>query len=109
MNNKTNKKIQSFALAGVVAIIFVTVATVLGELYSPFKDWLKETFNHHWIGKGVIAIVIFYVLGLFNFHISDDSEDKMVSILRILYWVAFIGVLVITGFYLYEAFLVTHA
>ena len=47
MNNKKNKIISSFAIAGVVAIVFIVFATIFGELYSPFKDWLKVIFNHH--------------------------------------------------------------
>ena len=106
MQNKKNKIITSFAISAVVAIVFIATATVLGELYKPFKNWLADTFYHHWMGKGIIAIVIFYVLGLFGK--ASDNEDKMVKMLRILFWIAVIGVIVITVFYLYEYFIVAH-
>jgi len=102
MENKRNKKIHSFATAAIVAIVFITAATILGELYKPFKDWLKEVFSHHWIGKGVIAIVIFYALGFLGYFRAKDSEDNMISMLRLLFWVALVGALAITGFYFYE-------
>jgi uncharacterized membrane protein SirB2 len=101
MDNKRNKRIYSFAAAAIAAIIFVVIATILGELYKPFKDWLKETFYHHWMGKGIIMILIFYLFGFIGFRASED-EDKMISILRILFWTAIIGALAISGFYVYE-------
>jgi uncharacterized membrane protein SirB2 len=101
MDNKRNKKIYSFAGAAIIAIVFVGVATILAELYKPFKDWLAETFYHHWMGKGIIMIVIFYLLGFIGFRASGE-EDKMISMSRILFWTALIWILAITGFYLYE-------
>ncbi len=109
MENKRNKIINSFAVSAVVAIIFVVFAIIFGELYSPFKDWLKETFNHHWIGKGVIAIVIFYALGFLGYFSAKDSETTLITMLKIVFWVTLIGILTITGFFLYETFLVAHA
>ena len=85
MNNKKNKIISSFAIAGVVAIVFIVFATIFGELYSPFKDWLKVIFNHHWIGKGIISIVIFYVFGFLGYFSVKDSEDVMITILKIIF------------------------
>jgi hypothetical protein len=105
-NTKKNKWIRSFAIAAIVAIVFVTVATVLGELYKPFKNWLKETFYHHWMGKGIIAIVVFYALGFIGRAKSKDTDEALVTILRAVFWITLIGVLAITGFYLYEYFIV---
>ena len=108
MKDKRNKIINSFAAGAIVAIVFVVFATIFGELYSPFKNWLKETFNHHWIGKGIISIVIFYAIGFLGYLHTPDSEDKLIKMLKIVFWIALIGVLTIIGFFLYEAFLVTH-
>lgn len=108
MNNKKNKIINSFAIAAVVAIVFVTTATIIAELYTPFKDWLKNTFYHHWMGKGIIAIVIFYAIGFIGIIKASDSEDVVTRMLKIVFWVAVVGVLAITGFYSYEYFIVAH-
>ena len=106
MENKRNKIITSFAVAAIVAIVFVTIATIFGELYKPFKNSLKDLFSHHWIGKGVIAIVIFYALGFLGYFYAKDNEDAIITMLKIVFWIALIGVLAITGFYLYEYFIV---
>ena len=42
MKDKRNKIIRSFAISAIVAIVFVTVATIFSELYKPFKDSLKD-------------------------------------------------------------------
>ena len=105
MQNKRNKIINSFIISAIVAIIFVTVATILGELYSPFKNWLKETFYHHWMGKGIIAIIAFYLIGFLGYFKSKDSDDAVVTMLKVLFWIAVIGVVAISGFYSYEYFI----
>ncbi len=102
MKNKRNKKINSFIVSAIIAIVFITFATIFGELYKPFKDWLKETFYHHWMGKGIIAILIFYVLGFLGSFKSKDSDEALIKMLKILFWIAFVGVLAISIFYIYE-------
>lgn len=113
MENKKNKIINSFAISAVVAIVFITFATIFGELYKPFKNYLADTFSHHWIGKGVIAILIFYALGFLGYFYVKDStvpadrqDDVMITLLKIVFWIAVTGVIVISGFYLYEYFIV---
>lgn len=101
-NTKKNKWITSFAISAIIAIVFITFATIFGELYKPFKNSLKDIFSHHWIGKGVIAIVIFYALGFLGYFYTKDSEDFMVTMLKVVFWIALLGVLAITGFYIYE-------
>ena len=105
-DTKKNKCITSFAVSAIVAIVFITFATIFGELYKPFKNYLADTFSHHWIGKGVIAIVIFYLLGFLEYFKAKGDEDVMIIMLKILFWITVVGVLAISGFYLYEYFLV---
>jgi uncharacterized membrane protein len=113
MDNKKNKLITSFTVSAIVAIVFITFATIFGELYKPFKNYLADTFSHHWIGKSIIAIAIFYALGFLEYFKSKGDavpagrqEDVMIIALKILFWITVVGVLAISGFYLYEYFLV---
>lgn len=105
-DDKKNKIINSFIISAIVAIIFIPISVILGELYKPFKDWLKNIFYHHWIGKGVIAFVIFYFFGFLKYFKSKDNEDVIVKMLKVLFWITFIGTLAIISFYLYEYFIV---
>lgn len=104
-DNKKNKIINSFIASAIVAIVFITISVILGEIYKPFKDWLKNTFSHHWIGKGVIAIAIFYVFGFLGYFKSKDSEGIIVKMLKVLFWITLVGTLAIISFYLYEYFI----
>lgn len=105
-DNKKNKIINSFIASAIVVIIFIPISVILGELHKPFKDWLKNIFYHHWIGKGVIAIVIFYLLGFLGYFKIKDNEDIIVKMLKVLFWITIVGTLAIISFYLYEYFIV---
>ncbi len=106
MQNKKNKLINSFAVSAIVAIMFIVFATIFGELYKPFKDWLKEVFTHHWLGKGIISIAIFYIFGFLGYFTASGSEKVLARMLVIVFLTALIGALGITGFFLYEYFIV---
>jgi preprotein translocase subunit SecY len=72
MTEKRLKIIYSFTVSAIFTVIFIAIATVLSELYHPFKSWLAETFTHHWIGKGVLAVIVFlgmrFFYSFFYFH-----------------------------------------
>lgn len=107
--DKKSQYIYAFAISAGLAIITVAVLTIAGELHKPLKNWLAETFMHHWIGKGVISFVGFYILGYILSFIVPGNRDKVVTILFGLFWVSLLSTLAITGFYYYETFLVAHA
>lgn len=109
MRDKKLILISAFAIGAVIAIIFVTAAAIGGELYKPLKDWLAGTFSHHWIGKGIISLGIFYTLGLVLSVVMKIQEGTMIRILYLLFWITVVGILSISGFYVYEAFFAVHA
>lgn len=92
-------------MAAATSILFVTVITVLADLAPGLKDWLKVTFTHHWIGKGVIAAGLFVVVYLFlNAFLKKATAERLVPLLRLLTWLTVAGTIVILGFFVYEAF-----
>ncbi len=42
----------------------LAILVIAAELYAPFKDLLKATFGHHWIGKVVLVTLVFLAFGL---------------------------------------------
>lgn len=111
MKNDTSKinQLRSWIISAIIAILFVVTATIVGELYSPFKNWLKEMFYHHWIGKGVLSVVIFVLLGfILKMFTKENNEDAVSAALYVLFWISLISALSIIGFYLYEVFVVSH-
>lgn len=101
--------VNGLIAGGIFAVALVTVLTVVGDLYSPLKDWLKATFYHHWIGKGVLSATS-VILGALLGAIIETEEKKRLTekLLSILSTAVIIGIIVLLLFYYYEAFLVTH-
>ncbi len=107
----STKKIQyinSFALGAILAVIFIAIATIGGELHSPFKQWLKLTFFHHWIGKGVLSLIIFFAIGLFARGLMSNKQSVTHFLLVCLSWVIVLSMFSIFGFYFYEVFFAVH-
>ncbi|MFQ5837999.1 MAG: hypothetical protein ACE5HJ_04375 [Thermoplasmata archaeon] len=59
---KEKVPLWGFYAGAVAAMILVSILTVSGELNAGLKGWLKATFMHHWIGKGVLATFAFVVV-----------------------------------------------
>lgn len=110
MNAKDKKSqyMRAFAISAGLAIITIALLTIVADLYKPLKSWLALTFTHHWIGKGVISFVGFYVVGYVLSFFVSDNRDKVATVLFGLFWVSLLSALAITGFYYYETFLVIH-
>lgn len=101
-----NKKIYAFILGAIISIIFVTIITILADLYLPLKDFLKAVFAHHWIGKGILAIAIFLIAALLiNLTSYNIDDKKILKRLSTLLWISIISSLILMLFFLYEAFL----
>ena len=54
----------NFYAAGVVSSWVLTFSIIWADLFYPFKDVLKFTFTHHWIGKVILTSVVFLIFGL---------------------------------------------
>jgi hypothetical protein len=109
MNSENKVRyINAFIVSAALAVVFIAAVTIFAELYAPLKDWLKNTFTHHWVGKGVLSFAGFYVLGfLFSFTVGS-KEESTVSLLYVLTLLTVLAALSIIGFYLYETFVAVH-
>lgn len=103
--NKKIKLINSFSISASATVIFVVFITIISELVRPVKDWLTGTFSHHWIGKGILSLILFLVLGFILFWvIGTSNEEKAGRNLRVLFWIGVISFLAIFVFYIFEFF-----
>ncbi|MBI3956530.1 MAG: hypothetical protein HY340_00885 [Candidatus Kerfeldbacteria bacterium] len=107
MNPEPTKKMGAAAAsawsAG-AAVVLLVALTIIGDLYAPLKDWLKATFTHHWIGKGVLGAA-FYVVGLWLLRSRMSGSDETLRRgLWFVFWMALLGTLALAAFFLYEAF-----
>ncbi|MBI5913554.1 hypothetical protein HY839_03915 [Candidatus Azambacteria bacterium] len=101
--------IRATTYAAALAVAFVTGITVTADLYLPLKDWLKLTFSHHWVGKGVLAAAVFIVatavFSLLPVPADELKAKTLAQSTRKLVIVSLGGTLVIILFFIYEAFL----
>jgi hypothetical protein len=104
---KKENILGAFAISAILSVITVVALTVFGELYAPLKDGLKNVFTHHWVGKGVISFVGFYIVGIILAQ-TKIGRGRAVKLLSMLAWISLFGAATIIVFYFYEAFLVTH-
>jgi len=97
--------IHSFVFGAIIAVIFIAVITIASELFHPIKDWLKEIFYHHWIGKGVLAAAIFAASALTRFFQEENIDGQMLGHnIFILFWIVIAASSSIFSFYIYELF-----
>lgn len=86
------------------AIVFIAIVTVASELYAPLEAWLASVFFHHWIGKGVLAMIVFVVVSA----LSNRRETRIADIVNftaILFWLSLLSAFAIAGFFGYEVFI----
>lgn len=105
-NTWTNSLVIASAFAAMASVIWVAASTIVGELHAPFKNFLKATFTHHWIGKGVIAVACFLFFTLVGTLLARKYPSWRSSVpLWILVFISVVGFFAIGGFYFYEDFL----
>jgi len=88
--------------ATLVTTLAILVMTIGAELYPPLKAWLASTFGHHWVGKGVISIVIFVVVMALSYPILTKTPRSMASWSNRLFAVVILVTAIIIGFFMYE-------
>ncbi len=102
--DKKSKIIFSVAIGAIAAVIFIIAVTIGADLYLPLKSWLKNIFSHHWIGKSVLAVVVFLLSVVLSWPFSKRADDEKIrKILVLLNWLLIAGFLAIFGFFIYEA------
>ena len=90
--------IKALAYACQAAIWFVVIITIAAELAEPVKGFLAGLTGHHWTAKGIISLVIFFVVA-FIFAKEEDPED-LTSLVRSVLISAVLGAITIFIFYL---------
>lgn len=95
---------RSSVVGAILAVLFLTVVTVVADLSKPLKDWLAAVFFHHWIGKGILAAIIFFLVTVIGAFIGRFREERLVIALRILFWVTVFGYAALFFFFVYESF-----
>ena len=91
----------NFYLGATVSAWVLAAMVILAELVAPFKDALKNTFSHHWIGKVVIVLAAFL---LFSFLLKDKKSIAGVADEKAAWYSTLGSLAVILLFYIMEFF-----
>ncbi|MBS3151340.1 hypothetical protein J4443_03110 [Candidatus Woesearchaeota archaeon] len=74
------------------ASILLTMLVISAEFIKPLKDFLASVFFHHWIGKAVVIILVFILVGFLYkenrvFNVQDEKfawNSTIISLVMIL-------------------------
>lgn len=97
-NSNITMLVYSTAIATIIASLTLAVMIISAEELTAFKDWLKQNFYHHWLGKSAITLGLFIAISVLLS--IKRGVSKLASIILIESIVVIFSVLVITGFFL---------
>lgn len=94
--------VRSVAIATIATSILLFLVIITAEEIPELKDWLKQTFYHHWVGKGVLLIGLFTVS---SWAFRFKSETIQLSTIIFIEAIAvIISVFIIALFFLLHTF-----
>ena len=102
MNNQ--QFTRGLLLGATVAVVFVTVVTVVGELYAPLKNFFKDLHGHHWVGKGIWSLGIMVIVTA-GTYFAKKQEQGEVNLSRAMRWLTnsiIAGTVALFLFFIYE-------
>ena len=65
--------LKALSLATSKTLLFIAALTIGAEISSPFKNFLAAVAGHHWIAKGIFAIVFFAA----SYALLSKRQDKL--------------------------------
>ena len=94
---------KKYYITSIVTLLYVPIITISAELWVPLKNFLKATFWHHWLGKGVVLIGLYLIiLGLLNLRKWPEDEETDAQYFNAVILVGILSALSIFGFFVYE-------
>ncbi|OGZ05608.1 MAG: hypothetical protein A2845_04575 [Candidatus Lloydbacteria bacterium RIFCSPHIGHO2_01_FULL_49_22] len=107
-NNNTRidaARVIGITTAAALSIVWIAASTIGTEVSAPFKAFLKGAFTHHWIGKGGIAIILFFVVTFVMTLVARRSQHTNVApALLFMLWASVFASVAIIGLYGYIDF-----
>lgn len=106
MDDKKIKIAVSIIKSAIFTVVFIALITISADLIPDLKNWLKNTFSHHWIGKSVLSLAFFLIFSVVVYFCPCQKDiEKTKKLLSLLYKTALIGSVVIFLFFVWEALL----
>ena len=94
-----SRNMKKYYIAAIVSIIYIPLITVSAELFPPLKDFLKNVFWHHWLGKSIILLLLFIATAAIASLFKKDDDNKYLPLIT---YLSFISSLAILLFFVVE-------
>ncbi len=92
--------IRSTAIAAIAASVMLALLIISAEEIPTLKNWLKATFYHHWLGKGVLAIGLFVVISVALRLLLQRGTSRLSTLIVVEAIMVILSACVIAGFFL---------
>ncbi len=93
-------------IGSLVTIIVITLLTIIADIKPAIKDNLKDIFAHHWVGKGILALIVFVIVMFAVSAVAKKvSEEKIVIATKALGIATILSALALIAFFLFETFI----
>jgi Fe2+ transport system protein B len=85
-----------------IAALFNSILVVIKETNEAVHDWLADVLGHHWIGHGILTLVVFFV---FTFLVSatyrgtELSENLVNKLIMAIFAGTILSIIIIAGFF----------
>jgi len=84
-----------------IAALFNAILVVLKESNESVHDWITGTFGHHWVGHGILVLIVFIIFTLIGSAVGGGenlSESKVNTLILVAVAATIISFLIIGGF-----------
>ena len=85
--------------------IFNSILVILKETNEGVEDFLKGTFGHHWIGHGIIVLLVFVILTViinYAYKVDEIDDSKTNMMIWMILGGTLLSILIIVGFFASE-------
>jgi len=86
-----------------ITALFNAILVVIKETNAGVKTWLKVIFGHHWIGHGILGLIVFVlgILIIMSAYRRSEINDKLTrNLILTIIASTLLSFLIIAGFYL---------
>jgi len=97
LDAKTSGYVKAYAVTAIINAVIVLLKEKIDAVHE-----LLAIVGHHWVGHGILVVVIFFGLGAF--FTSQHKEMSGATAVNYLVWGTLIGGGIVTLFFLIELF-----
>ena len=95
---KTNT--NAVAKSTLIVIWLITVTTIVSEVSESFNNMLIAFGGHHWVAKGIISVLAFFVL--YAIFQKNTSQELVAKNVRYVVWSVVLAGFIIFLFFLFH-------